>query len=69
MATIRSSVPHEDRTAAEPREGQLEAVVLANIKEVNDNVRLLRLFPVINRTIKVRVLRKAGFPHTLMEDQ
>ncbi|EGP92264.1 uncharacterized protein MYCGRDRAFT_98569 [Zymoseptoria tritici IPO323] len=52
MATIRSSVPHEDRTAAEPREGQLEAVVLANIKEVNDNVRLLRLFPVINRTIK-----------------
>lgn len=69
MASVRPSIPHELRTAAEPREEGLQGVVIANIKEVNDNVsilssivwyklmprkvRLLRLFPVINRTIKV----------------
>ncbi|USW48527.1 Putative ferric reductase, NAD binding domain, FAD-binding domain, ferredoxin reductase-type [Septoria linicola] len=43
MATIRSSAPHEQRTAAEPRENQVEPVILANIREVNDSIRLLRL--------------------------
>ncbi|CZT16829.1 related to NADH-cytochrome b-5 reductase [Ramularia collo-cygni] len=50
MATVGPT--HEFRTAEEPREQGLHAVIVANIKEVNDNVRLLRLFPVINRTIK-----------------
>ena len=43
MATVRSSLPHEERTAAEPRENRLEPVILSHIRQVNDNVRLLRL--------------------------
>ncbi|KAI7171819.1 hypothetical protein D0869_00397 [Hortaea werneckii] len=43
MATVRSSLPHEDRTAAEPRESRLEPVVLSNIRQINENIRLLRL--------------------------
>lgn len=38
MATVGPSIPHEFRTADEPREQGLQAVVIANIKEVNDNV-------------------------------
>ncbi|KAI6839494.1 hypothetical protein KC340_g1147 [Hortaea werneckii] len=53
MATVRSSLPHEDRTAAEPRESRLEPVVLSNIRQVNENIRLLRLNAVDpNHTIK-----------------
>lgn len=55
MATIRSSAPHEQRTAAEPRENQVEPVILANIREVNDSIRLLRLSAADpNHTIRVR---------------
>ena len=43
MATVRSTLPHEERTAAEPRENQVEPVVLAKITEINDSIRLLRL--------------------------
>ena len=43
MATVRSPLPHEDRTAEEPRENQLESVTLANIVDINQNIRLLRL--------------------------
>lgn len=58
MATIRSSLPHEERTAQEPRENRLEPVILSHIREVNDNVRLLRLNAVDpNHTIKVSFLR------------
>lgn len=54
MATIRSSLPHEDRTASEPRENTLEPVILANIREVNENIRLFRLNAADpNHTIKV----------------
>ena len=57
MATVRSSLPHEDRTAFEPRENSLEPVVLSNIREVNDSVRLLRLNAAdTNHTIKVVLL-------------
>lgn len=53
MATIRSSLPHVERTAAEPRENQLEPVILSNIIEINEQVRLLRLNAADpNRTIK-----------------
>lgn len=54
MATIRSSLPHEDRTSSEPREKALEAVVLSNIRQINDNIKLLRLSTYNpNHTIKV----------------
>jgi hypothetical protein len=60
MATIRSSLPHEERTAAEPRENRLEPVILSNIREVNNSIRLLRLNAVDpNHTIKVRLLIKS----------
>ena len=58
VATIRSSIPHEDRTATEPRENRLEPVILSHIREVNEHVRLLRLNAVDpNHTIKVRLLQ------------
>ena len=60
MATVRSSLPHVERTAVrksraktldrtltieqkEPRENGVEPVVLANVREVNDSIRTLRL--------------------------
>lgn len=43
MATVNTSLPHEQRTAAEPRANRLEPVVVANIREINDSIRLLRL--------------------------
>lgn len=43
MATISDSVPHEQRTAHEPRESGIEQVTLSHIREVNDSIRLLRL--------------------------
>lgn len=54
MATIRASIPHEQRTAAEPRENQLEPVTLSHIREINESLRVLRLTPIDpNRTIQV----------------
>lgn len=56
MATIRSSLPHEDRTAAEPRQNSIEPVILSHIRQVNDNIRLLRLNAVDpNHSIKVNL--------------
>ncbi|CAK4031626.1 oxidoreductase NAD-binding domain-containing 1 [Lecanosticta acicola] len=81
MATIRSSLPHVERTAAEPREDDVEPVVLANVREVNDTVRLLRLNALDpNHTIKflpgqwldtfIPSLRQAGgFTITSTPDQ
>ncbi len=44
MSTSKTtSVPHEERTAAEPREHGMHKVILDRIKEVNTNIRLLRL--------------------------
>ncbi|KAK6430199.1 hypothetical protein LTR95_013649 [Oleoguttula sp. CCFEE 5521] len=45
MATVRSSIPHEDRTAHEPRGNRIEPVILTSIEEVNPTIRLLRLTP------------------------
>lgn len=59
MATINSSsssIPHEQRTQAEPREPQIEPVVLSHIRQINDEIRLLRLSAVDpTHTIRVRV--------------
>ncbi|KAI5205563.1 hypothetical protein AUEXF2481DRAFT_389924 [Aureobasidium subglaciale EXF-2481] len=43
MATVRSSISHEERTAQEPREARLEPVIVSRIDAVNDTVRLIRL--------------------------
>ena len=43
MATVRCSLPHEDRTANEPREANLEPVVLSHLREINSSIRILRL--------------------------
>ena len=54
MATIRDSLPHEARTAAEPRENVLEPVVLSNVREINESIKLFRLEAADpNHTIKV----------------
>ncbi len=38
-----ASVPHEERTAAEPREHGMHKVILDKIEEINTNIRLLKL--------------------------
>lgn len=57
MATVHDSIPHEVRTATQPRENRLEPVVLCQIREINDSIRLLRLSARDKEhTIKVRQL-------------
>lgn len=54
MATVRSSMSHEERTAHELRAKSIEQVTLSRIDQINDNIRLLRLSSVFNNnTIKV----------------
>jgi hypothetical protein len=43
MTTERTKLPHEDRTAREPRNGELHPVILDHIETVNDTIRLFRL--------------------------
>ena len=43
MSATTISVPHEERTAAEPREHGMHKVVLDRIEEINTNIRLLKL--------------------------
>jgi hypothetical protein len=43
MAPRKDSIPHETRTAAEPRQNKLHTVRLAHIEQINPSVRLLRL--------------------------
>ena len=38
-----SGIPHEDRTAAEPREEGLHDVVLHKIEDVNESIKLYKL--------------------------
>lgn len=56
MATIvHNSIPHEDRTASEPRQHQIEPVTITHIREINATTRVLRLSPTDpNHTINVR---------------
>ena len=54
MTPARSSTSHEERTATEPRGSGIESVVLRQIKQVNDNIRLMRLYASsTDRAIKV----------------
>lgn len=43
LATGKTSVPHELRTAAEPRQNRLYNVRLSHIEQINPSIRLLRL--------------------------
>ena len=56
MASIvHDSIPHEDRTASEPRQNRVEPVTITNIRQINPTTRVLRLSPQDpNHTIKVR---------------
>jgi len=56
MATIvHDSVPHEDRTATEPRQNRIEPVTITHIRQINPTTRVLRLSSQDqNHTIKVR---------------
>jgi hypothetical protein len=69
MATIRASLPHEDRTATEPRENRVEPVILAQIREINDRVRVIRLRGVDpEHTIQVRNVPRTPHPSPLASD-
>lgn len=39
MSTDHDSIPHQERTAAEPRASKLRNVVVSEIRKVNDNIR------------------------------
>lgn len=41
--TMKASLPHEERTAAEPRQNRLYSVRLSHIEQVHPTVRLLQL--------------------------
>ncbi|CAD0092801.1 unnamed protein product, partial [Aureobasidium vineae] len=43
MATVRSSLSHEERTAQEPRQARLEPVTVSRIDTINNTIRLIRL--------------------------
>lgn len=58
MATERARLPHEERTADEPRDPNLHTVILKQIQEVNSNIRLFTL------SAKDQV---AGIPVRLLE--
>lgn len=50
-ASSQMSISHEQRTAAEPRKNEVHDVVLAEVNDVNDDVRLLRLRPITQSKI------------------
>ena len=54
------SVSHEQRTAAEPRHQEIHTVVLSEITNINEDVRLLRLRPTMQS--------KIGDPCCLLQD-
>jgi hypothetical protein len=66
MATVRSSLSHEERTAQEPREARLEPVTVSRIDTINNTIRLIRLSAMRpDHTLKVQ--NSPSFPLTLQE--
>jgi hypothetical protein len=43
ISSREDSIPHELRTAAEPRQNRLYPVHLSHVEQVNQSVRLLQL--------------------------
>ena len=43
MTTEKGRLPHEDRTATEPRSRELHPVILEKVETVNDVIRLFKL--------------------------
>ena len=60
MAPRKDSIPHEMRTAAEPRQNKLHAVRLAHIEQINPSVRLLRLSLAAGEDADVRSSSRLG---------
>jgi len=71
MATINDrgdSVPHELRTATEPREDLVEPVTIASIREVNPTIRLIQLrAKEPDHAIKVRFISRLHGPFRGLE--
>ncbi|KAI4730792.1 hypothetical protein E4T49_01130 [Aureobasidium sp. EXF-10728] len=58
MATVRSSLSHEERTAQEPRQAHLEPVSVSRIDTINSTIRLIRLSQWLD--VFIPSLQKAG---------
>lgn len=56
MATVRANLPHEDRTVKEPRQNEIHPVVLSEIEQVNDDIKLFKL-SILNKEKGVKVSR------------
>lgn len=54
MATVRANLPHEDRTVDEPRHNEIHPVVLSEIEQVNDDIKLFKL-SILNKEKGVKV--------------
>jgi hypothetical protein len=61
MATVRSSLSHEERTAQEPREARLEPVTVSRIDTINNTIRLIRL-SATNPDHTLKVQNSPSFP-------
>jgi hypothetical protein len=62
MAIKKAQLPHEDRTAAEPRSKELHPVILDKVKTVNDGIRLFKL-KVKDKKGGVKVCLLSNFSH------
>lgn len=54
MATVRANLPHEDRTVKEPRQNDIHPVVLSEIEQVNNDIKLFKL-SIMNKEKGVKV--------------
>lgn len=61
-----SSLPHAQRTAAEKREADLHHLILSNINQINENIRLLRLQVSPTRLVKARLSITTTFHSELL---
>lgn len=57
MATVRANLPHEDRTVKEPRQNEIHPVVLSEIEQVNQDIKVFKLsIPDKEKGVKVSYL-------------
>jgi hypothetical protein len=62
MTTERTKLPHEDRTARQPRSGELHPVILDAVETVNDSIRLFKL-RIKNEERGIKVRPRNHFPN------
>lgn len=58
-----ASTSHEQRTATEPRDSEIESVRLKHIKKVNDAIRLITL----ESTVRHRIIKVGDLIHESMD--